>query len=217
MVEVSEQAGRTARHACLTGRAGAVTFNRGWRRGGNLPPVRVQAIYALEEGPPLGEAPLEWMLLTNLTVDDSSTAALLIRWYRAGWEIELYFRILKQGCQVEKLRLGAPQRLGRCLALYMIMAWRLPHLTQGARARPQVPCTAVFEVQEGQTVYLLVAHKRPPQKPPPLRTMIPLPARLGGFLARTGDGEPGAETVWRGYMEMMRAVHTLALAKAVGL
>jgi Transposase DNA-binding/Transposase Tn5 dimerisation domain len=217
MVEVSEQARRTARHACLTVRAGVVTFNRGRRRGGNLPPVRVQAVYALEEGPPLGEDPLEWMLLTNLTVDDFSTAELLIRWYRARWEIELYFRILKQGCQVEKLRLEAPERLERCLALYMIIAWRLHPLTQVARARPKVPCTAVFEVQEWQTVYLLVTHKRPPQKPPPLRTMIRLLAQLGGFLARTGDGEPGVETVWRGYMEMMRAVHTLALAKAVGL
>jgi hypothetical protein len=42
-------------------------------------------------------------------------------------------------------------------------------------------------------------------------------AQLGGFLARRGDGEPGVETIWRGYMEMMRAVHTLTLARAVGL
>jgi hypothetical protein len=42
-------------------------------------------------------------------------------------------------------------------------------------------------------------------------------AQLGGFLARTGDGEPGVETVWRGYMEMLRAVHTLKIARAVGL
>jgi hypothetical protein len=42
-------------------------------------------------------------------------------------------------------------------------------------------------------------------------------AQLGGFLARKGDGEPGVETVWRGYMEMRRAVHTLALAKAAGV
>jgi len=42
-------------------------------------------------------------------------------------------------------------------------------------------------------------------------------AQLGGFLARKGDGEPGVETIWRGYMEMLRAVHTLAIARAVGL
>jgi hypothetical protein len=42
-------------------------------------------------------------------------------------------------------------------------------------------------------------------------------AQLGGFLARKGDGEPGVETIWRGYMEMMRAVRTLKIARAVGL
>jgi Transposase DNA-binding len=39
-VAVSEQAGRTARPARLTGRTRAVPFNRGRRRGGPLPPVR---------------------------------------------------------------------------------------------------------------------------------------------------------------------------------
>jgi hypothetical protein len=42
-------------------------------------------------------------------------------------------------------------------------------------------------------------------------------AQLGGFLARTGDGEPGAETVWRGYMELQRALKALEIAKAVKL
>ncbi len=216
-VEVSEQAGRTARQARLTVRTCAVTFNRGRRRGGHLPPVRVQAVYAKEDSPPPGEDPLEWMLLTNLPVADFKTAELIIAWYRARWEIELYFRILKQGCQIEKLRLEAPERLERCLAVYMIIAWRLHHLTHVARAYPNAPCTAVFEVKEWRTIYLLQTHKRPPQKPPPLRTMTRMLAQLGGFLARKGDGEPGVETIWRGYMEMMRAVHTLAIARAVGL
>jgi hypothetical protein len=216
-VEVSEQAGRTARQARLTVRTCAVTFNRGRRRGGHLPPVRVQAVYAKEDSPPPGEEPLEWMLLTNLPVDDFPTAELILSWYRARWEIELYFRILKQGCRIEKLRLEAPERLERCIAIYMIIAWRLHYLTQVARAYPDAPCTTVFEGQEWQTIYLLQTHKRPPQKPPSLQTMTRMLAQLGGFLARTGDGEPGVETIWRGYMEMMRAVHTLALARTVGL
>jgi hypothetical protein len=217
VVEVSEQAGRAPRQARLTVRTHAVTFNRGRRRGGTLPPVRVQAVYVKEEEPPPGEAPLEWMLLTNLPVEDFPTAELIISWYRARWEIELYFRILKQGCRIEKLRLEAPERLERCIAVYMIIAWRLHHITQVARAYPTAPCTVVFEVKEWQTIYLVQQHKRPPRKPPPLRTMTRMLAQLGGFLARTGDGEPGVETVWRGYMEMMRAVRTLDIARAVGL
>jgi len=112
-IEVAAQARRAARQACLTVRARAVIFNRGRRRGGNLPPVRVQAVYVTEERPPPGEEPVEWMRLTNLPVDDFKTAQVILQWYRARWEIEIYFRILKQGCQIEKLRLDAPERLKR--------------------------------------------------------------------------------------------------------
>jgi transposase Tn5 family protein len=216
-VEVVAHAGRAGRQARLTVRAYAATFSRGRRRGGNLPPVRVQAVYVKEEAPPAGEDPLEWMLVTNLPVDDCKTAKLVIGWYRVRWEIELYFRILKRGCRIEKLRLEAPERLERCLAVYMIIAWRLHYLTQVARTSPNASCPAVFEDKEWQTIYLLQTHQRPPQKPPPLRTMTRMLAQLGGFLARTGDGEPGVETVWRGYLELMRALHTLTIAKAVGL
>ncbi len=194
-----------------------MTFNRGRRRGGPWPPVRVQAVYAKEDAPPPGEDPLEGMLLTNLPVADFKIAELIIAWYRARWAIELYFRILKQGCQIERLRVEAPERLERCIAVSMSIAWRLPHLTHVARAYPNAPCTAVFAVKEWRMSYLLQTHKHPPQKPPPLRTMTRMLAQLGGFLARKGDGEPGVETIWRGYTEMMRAVHTLAIARAVGL
>jgi Transposase DNA-binding/Transposase DDE domain len=135
-VEVSEQVGRTARQARLTVRARPVTFNRGRRRGGSLPPVSVQVVYVKEDAPPPCGAPLEWRLLTNLPVDELHTAELIISWYRARWEIELYFRILKQGCQIEKLRLEVPERLERCIAVYMIIAWRLHHLTQVALPSP---------------------------------------------------------------------------------
>jgi hypothetical protein len=61
-VEVSEQVERTARQARLTVRTRAVTFNRGRRRGGNLPPVKVHVVSVKEDAPPAGEAPLAWRL-----------------------------------------------------------------------------------------------------------------------------------------------------------
>jgi hypothetical protein len=33
--------------------------------------------------------------------------------------------------------------------------------------------------------------------------MVRLVAKLGGFLARKGDGEPGARTLWRGLQRVM--------------
>ena len=62
--------------------------------------------------------------------------------------IELYFRILKQGCRIEKLRLETPERLERCIAVFLIIAWRLHYLTHLARVSPSVSCAKVFAVQE---------------------------------------------------------------------
>ena len=45
-----------------------------------------------------------------------------------------------------------------------------------------------------------VVHKarEVPASPPGLREAVRQIARLGGFLARKGDGEPGVKTIWRG-------------------
>ena len=89
------------------------------------------------------------------------------------------------------------------------------HITQAAREHPEVPCTEVFSEQEWHTISLLQTPQRPPKHPPPLRTITRMLAQLGGFLARQGDGEPGVETIWRGYMELQRALKALTIAKAV--
>ena len=41
-----------------------------------------------------------------------------------------------------------------------------------------------------------------PQQPPNLREAIRMVARLGGFLGRKGDGEPGTQTMWLGLQRL---------------
>lgn len=62
-----------------------------------------------------------------LYVDMRERAVELIDWYRARWEIEIYFHVLKNGCEVESLQLGAIDRIERALALFMVVAWRVTH------------------------------------------------------------------------------------------
>jgi hypothetical protein len=38
--------------------------------------------------------------------------------------------------------------------------------------------------------------------------------RLGGFLARTSDGEPGWQTIWKGWVVLMSLVEGYELAQA---
>jgi hypothetical protein len=67
--------------------------------------------------------------------------------------IELFFRVLKQGCQIEQLRLQTKPRLVNAIAVYLIVAWRIHTLTMLSRAYPEVSCEVVFEPQEWQTIY----------------------------------------------------------------
>ncbi|MBK6655431.1 MAG: IS4 family transposase [Zoogloea sp.] len=156
-------------------------------------------------------------MLTNRVVATLEEAAQLIDWYRCRWEIETLFHVLKNGCRVESLQLGHVRKLELALAIYLVVAWRLAHLTRLGRILPDLPASAVFEQTEWQAAWLL-AEKPPPRKMPTLREVIRRIAMLGGFLARKGDGEPGVKTLWQGYtrlssfvrgVEQMRSIHAL--------
>jgi Transposase Tn5 dimerisation domain/Transposase DNA-binding len=200
--KLSRQADRPPRQATLAVTARPVTFNGARRPGGRLPPVQVWAIYAIELKPPKGAEPIEWLLLTSVPVSNLPRACLVMQWYRARWGIELFFRVLKQGCQIERLRLETAHRLLKALAIYLIIAWRIHTMTMMGRAYPEASCEIVFEPREWQTIYMMLYQSPPPAQPPPLRDTVRALAQLGGFLARTGDGEPGIKSIWQGYQRL---------------
>jgi hypothetical protein len=57
-------------------------------------------------------------------------ACELIGWYRARWEIAMFFNVPKEGCRVEQMQLGETGRLQTALALYMVNS--LAHLPPDA-------------------------------------------------------------------------------------
>ena len=71
---------------------------------------------------------MEWRLLTNLPARSLEQAARMIDWYRARWEIEMFFHVLKNGCRIEALQLGSIEKIERALVLYMVVAWRIARL-----------------------------------------------------------------------------------------
>jgi hypothetical protein len=142
------------------------------RPGGRLPSVPVWAVYATGLKPPQGGEPIEGLFLTGVPVEDFSAACLGMQGYRAGWEIELFPRVLQQGCQIERVRLATPHRLLKAPAISLIIAWRIPTITVMGRAYPDAPCERGFAPREGQTTYTRQYHQRPPAPPPPLRDTV---------------------------------------------
>ena len=182
------------------------------RQGGR---IEVSCLIASEVNTPGGAKPVVWRLLTNRVAATLEEAAELIDWYRARWEIEL-FLVLKEGCRVERLQLADIGRLQTALALYMVIAWRINRLMRLGRTLPELPADLLFETDEWHAAFIL--NKKPvPKEVPPLNTVVWLIARRGGFLARKGDGEPGAKTIWLGLQEIAVFVEGVRYARQLGV
>ncbi|AKK24938.1 hypothetical protein MB84_29645 (plasmid) [Pandoraea oxalativorans] len=70
------------------------------------------------------------------------------------------------------------------------------------RTCPDLDAALLFEADEWKAAFIL-NKKAPPDKLPRLNEVVRLVARLGGFLARNGDGEPGVKTIWLGMQRVV--------------
>jgi hypothetical protein len=161
-------------------------------------PVEVNALIATELNPPKGEKPIEWFFITSLPIDGAQSAKLILQYYLCRWQVEVFFRIYKSGCQVEKLQLTTAERLSPCLTFYLIIAWRNLYMTLIGRSNPDISCEVIFEKEEWETIYLMTKKEKPPEKPPNLYKVVRMVAIQGGFLNRKNDGEPGPTAIWLG-------------------
>jgi hypothetical protein len=162
-------------------------------------PITLWAVYALEANPPKDCEATEWLLLTTVPTLTLADAFERLSWYACRWNIEIFHRTLKSGCHIEDRRNATAESLEACLALDLVVAWRIMYLTKLGRETPNVSCRIVFEDAEWQA--LCCYHARtpnPPETPPTLGEAVRIVAKLGGFLGRKSDGDPGATYMWRG-------------------
>jgi hypothetical protein len=205
-VTLPRQNTRTSREATLAIRFTTVTLRPPPGKS-YLGRLEVQLVLAREEDAPAGVEPIEWRLLTTVAVQNFEQACEKVAWYTQRWGIEVFHRTLKSGCRIEDRQLGEAHRLAACLAIDMVVAWRICHLTKLGRDVPDLPADVHFDADECK---VLLAYRRQSQpkthgKRQPrsaevltMREAIRLIAKLGGFPGRKSDGEPGTETLWRG-------------------
>ena len=181
--------------------------------GKNYDPVNVWMVYVRETDYPKSvKSPLEWMLLTTAPVHTLEDACERLAWYARRWGVEVYHRTLKSGCRIENRWFGSTDSLEPCLAIDMIVAWRIYHLTKLAREIPDHPCTTFFQEAEWKALYILLNKTTDlPAKEPTMREAVRMLGRLGGFLGRKSDGEPGTTVLWRGMQHLESAVAMYAV------
>lgn len=202
-VHVAKRPEQPAREATVAVRYTSLTLRPPQHLRKPMKPLSLSAVLVQEVDPSAMIDPLCWLLLTTVPVGSFDDAVERIQWYCQRWQIEILHKILKSGCRIEQAQLTSDQRLKPMIALFSIIAWRLFWLTFLARTDSQAPASTILAPHELESLYCFL-HKQP--MPDSLRPTVHHAtrwiARLGGFLARKRDGEPGVTVIWRGWQRL---------------
>lgn len=194
--------GLKARSAKLTVRAGRVRLAVPAHKRKYLgleESVELWFLEVIESDPPPGAVPVCWRLLTSEPVMTATDAKRLVACYALRWRIEMLFRILKSGCRVEQRQVHTVEKLKAFIALDLVIACRLLALTMQARSRPDEPADRWLAREEWEALCVQAAGGgAAPAQCPSIKDAVLMIARLGGFLARKSDGDPGSDVLWRG-------------------
>jgi hypothetical protein len=173
---------------------------RGEHRQEALP---VWGIRVWEPDPPQGAEAVEWLLLSNEPVTTLSQAWEKVDWYELRWPTaEEYPKGQKTGCAIEGPQFTTAGALKPMIGLLSVVAWLLLRLRWEARQADaeQQPASAVVPLG---WVEALSAWRHGKAQPPwSTREFLLALARLGGHQNRKGDGRPGWQTLWKGWMKL---------------
>lgn len=141
---------------------------------------------------------LEWILLT--TVDPALySPQVQVDWYVYRWLIEEYHKCLKTGCRVEQRQLETAAGLMSLLGFLAIVSVRLLQLRTLSRLAPGTPAE---QVVPHLLLKILTARLGLFSTQMSLAQFWQAVARLGGFIGRKSDGQPGWQTLWKGWLRL---------------
>lgn len=177
-------------------------------------PLVVYVVRVWEPQPAEGVSPLAWLLLTSVPVQKVEQAWERVEWYRARWLVEDYHQGLKTGCRIQERQLQTSEGLRLLLGFLAPLAVRLLQLRAASRRDPQQPAVAVLPAE---VVAVVAAKMGLPLVGLTAQQCWYAIARLGGYLARRGDGPPGWKTLWRGWLQVQTLLEGVQLAARLAL
>jgi hypothetical protein len=177
---------------------------QGTRKFGNKSLLELNCIRVWEDpsNSPVSE-PIEWLLLTTLSVKSLEDALFVVHLYRQRWLVEEYHKCLKTGCKMEERNLTHANKLLALLGVLSIVAVFLLELkTPDPKTRSPEDLVRL--------VRSITGAKEDLSKPKDLLRRI---AMLGGFIGRKADGEPGWQTIWYGWTRLQDIRRGIELAE----
>jgi hypothetical protein len=200
-VELRSRPGQAERRAQVEVRTTAVTYRGPYRPGGRRPNLPLNVVEVREMNAPAGVEPLHWILLTSLACERWVEVRRIIGRYTARWWVEEYHKALKSGTKVQESQLRRAYRLESLAGILALVALRLLSAKHLARARPDQPVD--HQTLGTEALQILAKRFGEPKDGWTNRELLRCVARLGGFIGRRGDGEPGWQTIWRGWHRLM--------------
>ena len=140
---------------------------------------------------------LEWLLVTNLLINNQEEALRSIRIYRRRWLIEDYHKAVKTGFRIEDNQLKQASRILALFGMIGVIATQLLAMRERCRLSPEIP---VEEKVPKPWITLIERHLIVKLKT--VKDFWRSLARMGGFIGRKSDGEPGWQTIWKGYKRL---------------
>jgi hypothetical protein len=202
-VELRARPGQAARVAEVELRATVVDLDGPWRPGGSPGPLSGVSVLEVREvaAPAEIPEPLHWLLLSSLPCSNRAQAQRVVGRYTARWWIEEYHKALKSGTGVEQSQLECAERLEGLIAILALVAVRLLSTKLLARSQPDGGQAAAGL---GPELLALLERKQGVQPGGwTNRNLLRAVARLGGFIGRKSDGEPGWQNIWRGWHRLL--------------
>jgi hypothetical protein len=174
------------------------------------PIIAAWVIRIWEANPPAGIEAIEWILVCSRLSETLEELKTRRDWYSCRWIIENFHDIGKNGCIEEDRRFETAERMETCLAVLSIVAVRVLQLRCALDHQPDEPAEQVATKEE---IDLMRAFLKRKSEPMTVRDFVRGVARLGGFLGRKSDGNPGVRALWQGYQrlqDMLQGIHLLA-------
>ena len=119
---------------------------------------------------------------------------------------------MKTGCRIEDAQLKTSKRLLALFGILGVVATQLLKLRDLSRQQPDSPAEGVVS----KDIIAIVKSKYKLDGAIPLKELWRRIAMMGGFLGRKSDGNPGWQTIWKGWLRIQDMLAGMAVAKNCG-
>jgi len=183
--------------------------------------IAMGVVEVREVKPKKGVEPLRWVLYTHEPVQTFEDGWRVISRYEKRPLVEEYHKAAKTGAQIEDRLYRTAARQERIVGILSVTAVRILQMKNIAKVEPD---RLAKEVAPKKWVNILCAVQRE-QFPNhshiydpstiSMRNFMRGLAKLGGFLGRKCDNEPGWLTIWRGVKDLLQMLRLQKALRAI--